>query len=271
VTFRDGGGSTLSSSAKDWVFLHQGGEKIAAGDYEFRNRVYSPTLGRWLSNDPLGFEAGDVNVYRFVVNSPICTSDPSGLGPVDFLWGVGEGAVGGLVGGLVIAGISTVSAPIGAAIGITVSAAGIYYTGAVLLDPNIPAPDKHRAIGQLIGGLIGGIKGFRIGTWIGGKVRPPKPTKPSPRPETPKPSQQADPPSYTRPPSVETPSPMPPKPPQEFIPPKTWHNGINRAEYINQLRSQLARAHSRKPLDLDSIDYLTAELARVLSNPNWPK
>jgi YD repeat-containing protein len=31
VTFRDGSGSTLSNSAKDWVFLHQGGEKIAAG------------------------------------------------------------------------------------------------------------------------------------------------------------------------------------------------------------------------------------------------
>ena len=39
VTFRDGSGSTLSGSAKDWVFLHQGGERIAAGNYEFRNRV----------------------------------------------------------------------------------------------------------------------------------------------------------------------------------------------------------------------------------------
>ena len=45
VTFRDSSGSTLSNSAKDWIFLHQGGEKIAAGDYEFRNRLYSPSLG----------------------------------------------------------------------------------------------------------------------------------------------------------------------------------------------------------------------------------
>jgi RHS repeat-associated protein len=79
VTFRDGSGSTLSSSAKDWVFLHQGGERIAAGDYEFRNRVYSPTLGRWLSNDPLGFEAGDQNWYRAIGNNPLNFIDPLGL------------------------------------------------------------------------------------------------------------------------------------------------------------------------------------------------
>jgi RHS repeat-associated protein len=79
VTFRDSSGSTLSSSAKDWVFLHQGGERIAAGDYEFRNRVYSPSLGRWLSSDPLGFEAGDQNWYRAIGNSPGNSLDPSGL------------------------------------------------------------------------------------------------------------------------------------------------------------------------------------------------
>ncbi len=79
VTFRDGSGSTLSASAKDWVFLHQGGERIAAGDFEFRNRVYSPSLGRWLSNDPLGFNAGDQNWYRSIGNNPGNGNDPSGL------------------------------------------------------------------------------------------------------------------------------------------------------------------------------------------------
>jgi RHS repeat-associated protein len=79
VTFRNGSGSTLSASAKDWVFLHQGGERIAAGDYEFRNRVYSPSLGRWLSNDPLGFDARDQNWYRAIGNNPGNGNDPSGL------------------------------------------------------------------------------------------------------------------------------------------------------------------------------------------------
>jgi RHS repeat-associated protein len=79
VTFRDASGSVISTSAKGWVFLHQGGEKIAAGDYEFRNRVLSPTLGRWLSNDPIGFSAGDVNTYRYLGNGPGNRLDPNGL------------------------------------------------------------------------------------------------------------------------------------------------------------------------------------------------
>ena len=94
VTFRDGSGSTLSGSAKDWVFLHQGGEKIAAGDYEFRIRVYSPSLGRWLSNDPLGFEAGDQNWYRAIGNNPGNGLDPSGL---DFWGSFTESAAGSFV------------------------------------------------------------------------------------------------------------------------------------------------------------------------------
>jgi RHS repeat-associated protein len=79
VTFRDSTGSTLSNSAKEWIFLHQDGERIAAGDYEFRNRVYSPSLGRWLSNDPLGFEAGDQNWYRAIGNNPGNGNDTNGL------------------------------------------------------------------------------------------------------------------------------------------------------------------------------------------------
>ncbi len=83
VTFRDASGSVISSSVKDWIFLHQGGEKIAVGVYEFRNRIYSPTLGRWLSNDPLGFEAGDVNNFRYLKNNTLNNLDPIGL--IDFL------------------------------------------------------------------------------------------------------------------------------------------------------------------------------------------
>jgi RHS repeat-associated protein len=131
VTFRDNTGSTLSNSAKDWIFLHQGGERIAAGDYEFRNRVYSPSLGRWLSCDPLGFEAGDQNWYRAIGNNPIFMFDPSGL------WSLG-GAFGGMVTG------SGVGAGVGATVG-----APLFGIGA------LP--------GAIGGGLIGGIGGFIAG------------------------------------------------------------------------------------------------------------
>jgi RHS repeat-associated protein len=94
ATYRDASGAALSGSSKDWVFLHQGGEKIATGDYEFRNRVYSPTLGLWLSNDPLGFEAGDVNTYRTEINSPVNQVDPEGLVLPLIGWGIAAYAVG---------------------------------------------------------------------------------------------------------------------------------------------------------------------------------
>ncbi|PQO43512.1 RHS repeat-associated core domain-containing protein [Blastopirellula marina] len=43
------------------------------------NRWYDPTTARWMSQDPIGFEAGDANLYRYVGNSFINMTDPSGL------------------------------------------------------------------------------------------------------------------------------------------------------------------------------------------------
>lgn len=41
--------------------------------------MYDPTIGRWTSQDPIGFEAGDANLYRYVGNGPTNGVDPSGL------------------------------------------------------------------------------------------------------------------------------------------------------------------------------------------------
>jgi hypothetical protein len=41
--------------------------------------MYDPTIGRWISEDPIGFEAADPNLYRYVHNDPITKADPSGL------------------------------------------------------------------------------------------------------------------------------------------------------------------------------------------------
>jgi hypothetical protein len=46
-----------------------------------RARWYDPTTQRWLSMDPLGFDAGDSNLYRYVNNQPTISTDPSGLQP----------------------------------------------------------------------------------------------------------------------------------------------------------------------------------------------
>src|SRR5581483_10792149 len=44
-----------------------------------RARYYSPELGRWITQDPLSFDAGDSNLYRYVNNRPTSFTDPSGL------------------------------------------------------------------------------------------------------------------------------------------------------------------------------------------------
>jgi hypothetical protein len=41
--------------------------------------MLDPSVGRWLEQDPIGFEAGDANLYRYVHNDPTNGKDPSGL------------------------------------------------------------------------------------------------------------------------------------------------------------------------------------------------
>jgi hypothetical protein len=40
---------------------------------------YDPTIGRFISEDPIAFEGGDTNLYRYVENQPVRYTDPSGL------------------------------------------------------------------------------------------------------------------------------------------------------------------------------------------------
>ena len=44
-----------------------------------RARWYDSESGRWMSQDPMGFDAGDSNLYRYVNNRPTSATDPSGL------------------------------------------------------------------------------------------------------------------------------------------------------------------------------------------------
>ena len=47
--------------------------------YYYRARTYLPEAGRFLTKDPIGFDGGDVNLYRYVGNSPLNYTDPYGL------------------------------------------------------------------------------------------------------------------------------------------------------------------------------------------------
>ena len=55
--------------------------------YYGRARWYSPSLGRWISQDPAGYVNG-ANAYQFVVGDPIGWVDPSGGGWQGLPWWV---------------------------------------------------------------------------------------------------------------------------------------------------------------------------------------
>ena len=58
----------------------------ATGQYYNRARYYSPSTGRFTSQDPLKFGGGDVNTSRYVGNAPTQHVDPTGEFP-PIIWG----------------------------------------------------------------------------------------------------------------------------------------------------------------------------------------
>ena len=74
----------IPASAVSNRFLFTGREYAGAfGFYEYRARAYHPGLGRFTSEDPKLFDAGDYNLYRYCHNDPEDMTDPMGLVPVE--------------------------------------------------------------------------------------------------------------------------------------------------------------------------------------------
>ena len=47
--------------------------------YQVRNRYYDSSLSVFVSRDPILYASGDVDLYRYVANSPVAGIDPNGL------------------------------------------------------------------------------------------------------------------------------------------------------------------------------------------------
>ena len=79
--------------------------KFATGEYDpvtglyyYRARYYEQTTGRFISEDPREFDAGDSNLYRYTLNDPARNTDPTGE-VVAQVGGTAIGAIGGSIYG----------------------------------------------------------------------------------------------------------------------------------------------------------------------------
>ena len=78
-----------SNAANAPRFLYTGGayDPITVM-YTDGAREMNPVDGRWMSRDPLGFNAGDTNLYRYAYNSPTSLRDPLGKATYSHIHGL---------------------------------------------------------------------------------------------------------------------------------------------------------------------------------------
>jgi RHS repeat-associated protein len=100
-SYYDASGAVITAThaeAVDQLFHYTGQERDeATGLQKHGGRWYDPRIGRWLSEDPIGFDAGDANLYRYVGNSPPNATDPTGertLKPYETLPALGGNVTG---------------------------------------------------------------------------------------------------------------------------------------------------------------------------------
>jgi RHS repeat-associated protein len=80
ISYDGWGNASQTASTYGGRYLYTGREwDVETGLQYDHARYYDPTTSRWISQDPLGFDAGDSNLYRYVNNAPTLAIDQSGL------------------------------------------------------------------------------------------------------------------------------------------------------------------------------------------------
>jgi RHS repeat-associated protein len=68
--------SYFTANTMDNRFLFKGSIFIPQAEtYDMRNRFHHPNLGRFMQTDPIGFDAGDMNLFRYCGDDPVDRTD----------------------------------------------------------------------------------------------------------------------------------------------------------------------------------------------------
>jgi len=79
VTWMNASFSTIANSAYAWNRTFTGQVLDSeSGLMLYRMRYYNTGLGRFISRDPIGYDAEDANLYRYVGNRSLIAKDPDG-------------------------------------------------------------------------------------------------------------------------------------------------------------------------------------------------
>jgi RHS repeat-associated protein len=77
-TYEPFGRTTVSGASNSNSYQYTGRENDGTGLYYYRARYYHPELQRFISEDPIEFGGGDINLYAYVANNPLIYIDPFG-------------------------------------------------------------------------------------------------------------------------------------------------------------------------------------------------
>jgi RHS repeat-associated protein len=79
TTDYDAFGNVISGAPGEFGYAGYRYDAAPTGLYLDNARVYDPSSQRWTTQDPMGFDAGDSNLYRYVNNAATNATDPSGF------------------------------------------------------------------------------------------------------------------------------------------------------------------------------------------------
>jgi RHS repeat-associated protein len=78
-TYEAFGRTTATGASNSNSYQYTGRENDGTGLHYYRARFYNALLQRFISEDPIEFQGGDINLYAYVANNPVNLVDPQGM------------------------------------------------------------------------------------------------------------------------------------------------------------------------------------------------